>query len=68
MSKPMTKSDLINQIAERSELKKSDVKGVMELLATVGYKELKKNGTLPSSGLCKVYRYQEACDQRAKGD
>jgi hypothetical protein len=45
MAKPMTKSELISQIAEHSELKKSDVKGVMETLATIGYKELKKNGS-----------------------
>jgi nucleoid DNA-binding protein len=32
MSKPMTKSELISQIAEHSELKRSDVKGVMETL------------------------------------
>jgi DNA-binding protein HU-beta len=53
MSKPMTKSELINQIAERSELKKSDVKGVMETLAAVGYKELKKNGTFLLPGFAK---------------
>jgi len=45
MSKPMTKSELVSQIAEHSKLKRSDVKGVMETLATIGYKELKKNGS-----------------------
>ena len=53
MSKPMTKSELINQIAEHSELKRSDVKGVMEKLATIGYKELKKNGSFLVPGFAK---------------
>ena len=53
MPKPMTKSELINQIAEHSELKKSDVKVVMERLATIGYKELKKNGTFLVPGFAK---------------
>jgi DNA-binding protein HU-beta len=53
MSKPMTKSELISQIAEHSELKKSDVKGVMETLATIGYKELKKNGSFLVPGFAK---------------
>jgi DNA-binding protein HU-beta len=53
MAKPMTKSELIGQIAEQSELKRSDVKGVMETLATIGYKELKKNGTFLVPGFAK---------------
>ena len=53
MSKLMTKSELISQIAERSQLKKSDVKGVMETLAAVGYKELKKNGSFLVPGFAK---------------
>ena len=65
MSKPMTKSELIGQIAEHSKLKRGDVKGVMETLATIGYKELKKNGYLPCSGLCEICRHKEACDQGA---
>jgi nucleoid DNA-binding protein len=53
MSKPMTKSELIGQIAEHSELKRSDVKSVMETLATIGYKELKKNGSFLVPGFAK---------------
>ena len=53
MSKPITKSELISQIADQSELKKSDVKGVMEMLATIGYKELKKNGSFLVPGFAK---------------
>ena len=43
MPKLMSKSELIEKItAEHSEMKKRDVKGVLETLATIGYKELKK--------------------------
>src|SRR3954471_24523067 len=40
----MTKSQLIEKISQLRELAKKDVKGMMEALAEVGYKELKKNG------------------------
>src|SRR5262249_6900599 len=44
MATQMTKSQLIEKIATGSEVAKKDVKGVLETLATVGYKELKKTG------------------------
>jgi DNA-binding protein HU-beta len=53
MSKPMAKSELISQIADHTKLKRSEVKGVMETLATVGYKELKKNGSFLVPGFAK---------------
>src|SRR5580704_17146116 len=67
MPKPMTKSELINQIAERSELKKSDVKGVMETLAAIGYKELKKNGTFLLPGLAKFVVIKKPATKERKG-
>src|ERR1039457_2263036 len=53
MSKLMTKSELIEKItAEHSDkLTKKDVKGVMETLAIIGYKELKKPGAFLVPGL-----------------
>ena len=56
MSKLMTKSELIEKItAEHSDkLTKKDVKGVMETLATIGYKELKKTGAFLVPGFAKV--------------
>ena len=54
MAKLMTKSELIEKVtAEHSELSKKDVKGVMETLATVAYKELKKNGAFLLPGFAK---------------
>ena len=50
----MTKSELIEKVtAEHSELSKKDVKGVMETLATVAYKELKKNDAFLLPGFAK---------------
>jgi DNA-binding protein HU-beta len=53
MSKPMTKSELISEISDRSKLRKIDVKGVIDALAIVGYKELKKNGSFLVPGFAK---------------
>src|SRR3974377_1555699 len=67
MSKPMTKSELINQIAGRSELKKGDVKGVMEALAVIGYKELKKNGTFLLPGFAKFVVIKKPATKERNG-
>lgn len=53
MSKPMTKSELISEISDRSKLRKTDVKDVVDTLAIVGYKELKKNGSFLVPGFAK---------------
>ena len=50
MAAQMTKSQLIEKIAANNELAKKDVKGVLEMLATIGYKELKKTGISLSIG------------------
>lgn len=65
--KPMTKSELIGQIAEDSELKKSDVKGVMETLATIGYRELKKNGSFLVPGFAKFVVIKKPATKARKG-
>src|SRR3984957_5556036 len=67
MSKLMTKSELISQIAERSELKKSEIKGVMETLAAVGYRELKKNGSFLFSGFAKFVVIKKPATKERKG-
>ena len=54
MPKLMSKSELIEKItAEHEGLSKKDVKGVIETLAVVGYKELKKNGAFLVPGFAK---------------
>src|SRR3974377_2216102 len=46
MAKLMSKSELIQKIADQhpNGLTRKDIKGVIESLASVGYKELKKTG------------------------
>ena len=53
MATQMTKSQLIERISTESELAKKDVKGVLETLASVGYKELKKSGEFVLPGFAK---------------
>jgi nucleoid DNA-binding protein len=53
MAKLMSKSELIQKIADSSKLTRKDVKGVIESLATVGYKELKKTGAFFVPGFAK---------------
>ena len=49
----MSKSELIQKIADETSLAKKDVKAVVESLASVGYKELKKAGTFLLPGFAK---------------
>jgi len=63
----MTKTELISQIADHSELKKSDVKGVLETLAIVGYKELKKNGSFLVPGFAKFVVIKKPATKARKG-
>jgi DNA-binding protein HU-beta len=49
----MSKSQLIEKIAAENELAKKDVKGVLETLAAIGYKELKKAGVFLVPGFAK---------------
>ena len=68
MAKLMTKSELIEKItAEHSELSKKDVKGVIESLATVGYKELKKNGIFVVPGFAKFVVIKKPATKERKG-
>src|SRR5271166_6149978 len=67
MSKPMTKSELIKQIAEHSELKISDVKAVVAMLASIGYKDLKKSGSFIVPGFAKFVVLNKPATKERKG-
>jgi DNA-binding protein HU-beta len=67
MATQMTKSQLIEKIAEESELAKKDVKGVLETLATVGYKELKKTGIFLVPGFAKFVVIKKPATKARKG-
>jgi DNA-binding protein HU-beta len=49
----MSKSELIQKVAEECSVAKKDVKAVVESLASVGYKELKKAGVFVLPGFAK---------------
>jgi DNA-binding protein HU-beta len=50
----MTKNQLIDAIAEATQLSKGDVKSVVEQMATVGYKELNDAGEFVIPGFVKM--------------
>jgi DNA-binding protein HU-beta len=50
----MTKSQLIDAISESSAVSKSDVRAVIENMATVGYKELNESGEFVIPGFVKM--------------
>ena len=41
---PLSKSSLMQTSSDKTDLSRKDVKGVIEMVATIGYTELKKNG------------------------
>ena len=69
MAKLMSKSELIQKLAdEHSEkLTRKDVKGVLESLAAVGYKELKKVGTFLVPGFAKFVVIKKPATKARKG-
>lgn len=67
MATQLTKSQLIEKIASSNELAKKDVKGVLETLATIGYKELKKTGVFLVPGFAKFVVIKKPATKARKG-
>ena len=69
MAKPMSKSDLISKLAEENadKLSRKDVKSVLESLAAVGYKELKKTGVFLLPGFAKFVVVKRPARPARKG-
>jgi DNA-binding protein HU-beta len=63
----MTKSQLVDKIAQLQELAKKDVRAMMEALAEVGYKELKKNGVFVVPGFAKFVVIKKAATKARMG-
>jgi nucleoid DNA-binding protein len=63
----MSKSQLIEKIADSTELTKKEVKGVMDALVTVGHKELKKSGTFTVPGFAKFVVVKKPATKARKG-
>ena len=67
MQTQMTKSQLIEKIAELRELAKKDVRAMMEALTEVGHKELKKNGVFVVPGFAKFVVVKKPATKERKG-
>jgi len=65
----LSKSGLIEAItaAHSDKLKRKDVKMLLESLATIGHKELKKNGTFVLPGFVKFVVIKKAATKARKG-
>ena len=65
----MSKSQLIQEIADKTpnKLSRKDVKGVIESLAEIGYKELKKAGAFFVPGFAKLIVIKKPATKARKG-
>lgn len=63
----LTKSQLIDKIAQLQELAKKDVKAMMDALTEVGHKELKKNGVFVVPGFAKFVVVKKPATKARKG-
>jgi nucleoid DNA-binding protein len=69
LTKMMSKSQLIQKIAEThpNNMSRKDVKNVIEALASIGYKELKKSGTFLVPGFAKFVVIKKAATKERAG-
>jgi len=67
MAAYLTKSQIIEKIAQLQDLAKKDVKGVMDALAQVGHKELKKAGVFVLPGFAKFVVVKKPATKARKG-
>jgi DNA-binding protein HU-beta len=69
MAKLMSKSELIQKIADEHSngLSRKDIKSVIESLADVGYKELKKTGAFFVPGFAKFVVIKKSATKARQG-
>jgi DNA-binding protein HU-beta len=69
MAKLMSKSELIQKIAEQhpNTMTRKDIKGVIESLAQIGYKELKKTGAFFVPGFAKLVVIKKPATKERSG-
>jgi len=69
MAKLMSKSELVQKIAEQhpNNMTRKDVKSVIESLAEIGYKELKKTGAFFVPGFAKFVVIKKPATKARKG-
>ncbi len=57
-AKPITKSQLISELADKLNVTKKDAASFLDVLAAVAYKETKKSGTFVLPGFGKLVKAQ----------
>src|SRR4051812_31721716 len=67
MAAYLTKSQIIEKIAQLQDVAKKDVKGMIEALAQVGHKELKKSGVFVLPGFAKFVVVKKPATKARKG-
>jgi DNA-binding protein HU-beta len=69
MAKQMSKSEIIQKIADQhpNGMARKDVKGVIEALAAIGYKELKKTGAFLVPGFAKFVVIKKPATKQRNG-
>jgi DNA-binding protein HU-beta len=69
MANTITKSELIQRIVDGhpSEIARKDVKGVIEAVAAIGHKELKKTGAFVVPGLAKFIVIKKPATKARQG-
>jgi DNA-binding protein HU-beta len=69
MAKMMSKSELVQKITEQQSngMTRKDVKGVIESLAQIGYKELKKTGAFLVPGFAKFVVIKKPATKQRSG-
>lgn len=69
MAKLMSKSEIIQKIAEQNsdKLTRKDVKGVLESLVSIGYMELKKSGAFLVPGFAKFVVIKKPATKERSG-
>ena len=69
MAKSISKSELIQKIVQQhpNEIARKDVKGVIDAVAEIGYKELKKTGAFFVPGLAKFIVVKKPATKARKG-
>ena len=63
----MSKSELIQKVAEECSMAKKDVKAIIESLGAVAYKELKKSGVFMLPGFAKFIVVKKPATPERKG-
>jgi DNA-binding protein HU-beta len=66
-AKPLTKSEIVNEIVKATEIAKKDVRTVVEKLIEVGHRELKKKGVFVVPGFNKLVVVKKPATKERKG-